>query len=58
MGAIGFGLQAGCEKVDIIILIADDQEMNVFMGNGQIKLGTQYGITAGVSKFILLRRKY
>jgi lipid-binding SYLF domain-containing protein len=48
MASVGFGLQAGGEKVDIIIVIADDQEIDTFTGTGQLKLGVEYGLAAGV----------
>jgi lipid-binding SYLF domain-containing protein len=50
MASFGFGLQAGGEKVDIIIIIADDQEIDTFAGTGQLKLGVEYGLAAGVRK--------
>jgi lipid-binding SYLF domain-containing protein len=39
MASFGFGLQAGGEKVDIIIIIGDDEEIATFQGTGQLKLG-------------------
>ncbi len=47
MASFGFGLQIGGQKVDIIIVVADDEEIDVFAGSGQLKLGVQYGMTAG-----------
>lgn len=39
MASVGFGLQAGGEKVEIIIVIGDDEEIEAFAGTGQLKLG-------------------
>lgn len=39
MASAGIGAQAGIEKVDIIILLADEQEMETFVSSGQLKLG-------------------
>lgn len=41
MASIGFGLQAGAQKVDVIIVIGDDEEINTFAGTGQLKLGVE-----------------
>lgn len=47
MASFGVGLQAGGQKVDVIIIIGDDEEIETFCGSGQLKLGIQYGLAAG-----------
>ena len=44
MASFGFGLQAGGEKVDVIIIIADDEEIDTFAGTGQLKLGVEVSV--------------
>merc|ERR1712151_426209 len=44
---VGFGVLAGAEVKDILILLVDDHAVNAMAGEHQIKFGSQLGITAG-----------
>ena len=45
MASFGFGFQAGGEKVDIIIIIGDEEEIKTFASTGQLKLGVAVGFS-------------
>ena len=48
MASFGFGLQAGGEKADIIIVLSDDNEIDTFAGTGQLKLGVSVGLDSEI----------
>ena len=40
IGGISFGFQGGISKVDHIIILSNDEQVNIFMGKGQLQLKT------------------
>lgn len=44
---MGFGIQAGAQKVDTIITLGDDDAIKAFLGRGQLKIGGDVSFSVG-----------
>lgn len=46
LASVGFGLQIGLQKIDLIIVLTEESQINAFSSRGQLKLSTETGLAA------------
>jgi len=46
-GGISFGFAAGVSKVDMILVLNTDQALKAFVGDAQVRIGSEFSVVAG-----------